>query len=197
MVSDVPCVAPQKYLPPEMVEKEEHGTSVDTWALGVLTYEFLVGNSPFEGKSLKKIMARIKTMDFHYPSFLSPLATDFLSCLLKKNPQERLSLREVPNHAWMKKHLPPRPKPKISDVSFQNATDSTIESVGTSKMSLQPVSIETHRVNLDDGTIDLCKAPDSKVSFVSSQKLEYDDSFVSLGRDSAPLMKSSGKSSCL
>jgi aurora kinase len=36
------------YLPPEMVEGREHNERVDYWALGVLTYEFLVGNPPFE-----------------------------------------------------------------------------------------------------------------------------------------------------
>lgn len=36
------------YLPPEMVEGKEHTAAVDLWALGVLTYEFVVGGPPFE-----------------------------------------------------------------------------------------------------------------------------------------------------
>lgn len=36
------------YLPPEMVEGEDHGEEVDLWALGVLTYEFVEGCPPFE-----------------------------------------------------------------------------------------------------------------------------------------------------
>jgi serine/threonine protein kinase len=39
------------YLPPEMVEHREHNERVDHWALGVLTYEFLVGSPPFEDRS--------------------------------------------------------------------------------------------------------------------------------------------------
>jgi hypothetical protein len=42
------------YLPPEMVEKREHNEKVDYWALGVLTYEFLVGNPPFEDRESVK-----------------------------------------------------------------------------------------------------------------------------------------------
>ena len=38
------------YLPPEMVQKKAHNEKVDYWALGVLTYEFLVGNPPFEDR---------------------------------------------------------------------------------------------------------------------------------------------------
>lgn len=36
------------YLPPEMVEGKDHSEKVDLWALGVLTYEFLIGVPPFE-----------------------------------------------------------------------------------------------------------------------------------------------------
>ena len=39
------------YLPPEMVEGREHSEKVDYWALGVLTYEFICGNPPFEDLS--------------------------------------------------------------------------------------------------------------------------------------------------
>jgi hypothetical protein len=39
------------YLPPEMVEGREHNEKVDYWALGVLTYEFIVGSPPFEEMS--------------------------------------------------------------------------------------------------------------------------------------------------
>lgn len=39
------------YLPPEMVEGKAHNEKVDYWALGVLTYEFLVGAPPFEDRS--------------------------------------------------------------------------------------------------------------------------------------------------
>lgn len=31
-----------------MVDGKEHTSKVDLWALGVLTYEFLVGSPPFE-----------------------------------------------------------------------------------------------------------------------------------------------------
>lgn len=42
------------YLPPEMVEGKMHTHHVDLWALGVLTYEFIVGNPPFEDQSSSK-----------------------------------------------------------------------------------------------------------------------------------------------
>jgi len=189
------CGTPE-YLPPEMVEKETHGTAVDTWALGVLTYEFLVGTSPFEAKSMKKIMTRIKSMDFTYPSCISPLARDFISQLLKKNPTDRLSLEQVPDHPFMLKYLQKKPKPKRSNSTASAVgSDTTVESVGT-KTSLGAAKIETHRVNLDEGTIDLLsQKQNEKMSLVSSQKLDYDDSFVELSQN--PLCQQSSKNSLL
>lgn len=46
------------YLPPEMVEGREHGSGVDVWGLGVLTYEFLYGNPPFEAAGHHEVRQR-------------------------------------------------------------------------------------------------------------------------------------------
>ena len=41
------------YLPPEMVSKcrKDYDSSIDIWALGILSYEFCVGRPPFESES--------------------------------------------------------------------------------------------------------------------------------------------------
>lgn len=84
------------YLPPEMVEGKEHNEKVDYWALGVLTYEFMVGNPPFEdrnsvnGQCLCPTHAsqahlgaatyrRIAKVDLRIPSHVSPEAGDLIS----------------------------------------------------------------------------------------------------------------------
>ena len=41
------------YLPPEMIEGKAHDKNVDLWSLGVLCYEFLVGEPPFEAEGNK------------------------------------------------------------------------------------------------------------------------------------------------
>ncbi|KIM78445.1 hypothetical protein PILCRDRAFT_824329 [Piloderma croceum F 1598] len=95
------------YLPPEMVEGREHSEKVDYWALGVLTYEFLIGNPPFEDRnSVNATYRRIARVDLKIPSHVSPEARDLISKLLKYDPEQRISLAEVARHPWIVKYRP-------------------------------------------------------------------------------------------
>jgi len=101
-----------EYLAPEMIEKKPHKHSVDTWSLGVLCYEFLVGRSPFESNDQKTIFKKIKKGLFKCPDFLSSLARSFITALLQKRPEDRLLLTDVPTHPFITKHCGP---PKSTD----------------------------------------------------------------------------------
>ncbi|GAA5957445.1 hypothetical protein JCM21900_003309 [Sporobolomyces salmonicolor] len=93
------------YLPPEMVENKEHTDKVDLWALGVLTYEFLVGAPPFEDMSgHQATYKKIVKLDYTVPDSVSPEAKDLIKRLLRHNPQDRLPLKEVAVHPWIKKY---------------------------------------------------------------------------------------------
>ncbi|KAJ8591128.1 kinase-like protein [Rhizopogon salebrosus TDB-379] len=95
------------YLPPEMVEGREHNEKVDYWALGVLTYEFLVGNPPFEDRnSVNATYRRIAKVDLKIPSLVSAEAKDLITQLLKYNPEERIPLTDVSRHPWIVKYRP-------------------------------------------------------------------------------------------
>ena len=52
------CGTPQ-YLAPEVITNQGHGLPVDWWATGVLTYELLVGASPFNASDVMKIYKQI------------------------------------------------------------------------------------------------------------------------------------------
>lgn len=94
------------YLPPEMVEGLPHDANVDIWSLGVLAYEFLVGNPPFEAQSHTDTYKRIAKVDLKFPSHVSASARDLISKLLVKNPKKRLTLDQVLQHPWITGNSP-------------------------------------------------------------------------------------------
>jgi aurora kinase, other len=89
------------YLPPEMVEGQAHDKTVDVWSLGVLCYEFLVGNPPFEAQGHSETYRRISKVDLKFPPFLSDGAKDLISRLLVKDPARRWTLPQVMQHPWI------------------------------------------------------------------------------------------------
>ena len=92
------------YLPPEMIENKDHDDTVDTWALGVLAYEFLVGTPPFEAEGHSETYRRIVKVDLRFPPHVSPEARDFITRLLKKDPRARMPLDRVKAHPWIARH---------------------------------------------------------------------------------------------
>jgi serum/glucocorticoid-regulated kinase 2 len=97
------CGTPE-YLAPEIILKLGYGRSVDWWTLGSIIYEMLVGIPPFYCANKQDLFDKIKMQNPKYPSYLSPLAVDLISSLLKKDYQKRLGFKggaaEVKAHAW-------------------------------------------------------------------------------------------------
>ncbi|KAK7207444.1 kinase-like domain-containing protein [Myxozyma melibiosi] len=103
------------YLPPEMVEAKDHDSRVDLWALGVLTYEFLVGNPPFEEPAHKATYKRISKVDLKIPPYVSVEAADLIRRLLQHQPERRFPLDQIPDHPWIVKNRPYWPTNNAAD----------------------------------------------------------------------------------
>ncbi|KAL3473640.1 kinase-like domain-containing protein [Aspergillus californicus] len=95
------------YLPPEMLKPGSqdnfYSEKVDLWSLGVLTYEFLVGEAPFEDTPVMT-QRRITRADMAVPSFVSAEARDLIKRLLVLDPEKRISLDDIQKHPWILKH---------------------------------------------------------------------------------------------
>lgn len=89
------------YLPPEMVEVKGYDEKVDLWSLGVLCYEFLVGEPPFDAPGKKATFKRISRVDLRFPDYVSAGARDLITKLLVKDPALRMSLHDVIKHPWV------------------------------------------------------------------------------------------------
>ncbi|XP_035723991.1 protein kinase C, brain isozyme-like isoform X4 [Vespa mandarinia] len=83
------CGTPD-YIAPEIILYQPYGKSVDWWAYGVLLYEMLVGQPPFDGEDEEELFAAITNHNVSYPKSLSKEAKEVCKAFLTKNPSRRL-----------------------------------------------------------------------------------------------------------
>ena len=67
------CGTPN-FIAPEIIREESYGFSADWWTLGVLTYEMLLGRTPFHAKDSPELYMKITREEPRYPAALSPCA---------------------------------------------------------------------------------------------------------------------------
>jgi len=132
------CGTPD-YIAPEIIAYQPYGPSVDWWALGVLVYEMLTGEPPFDGEDEDELFNSIMEQTVSYPRSLSKEAILLLKGFLTKNPLNRLGCNEqtgetdIRDHAffkfidWTKLHnleIQPPFKPKVTGPrDFSNFDD--------------------------------------------------------------------------
>ncbi|CAI4230235.1 unnamed protein product [Auanema sp. JU1783] len=79
-----------EYMAPEVINRRGHSIAADFWSLGVLMFEMLTGNLPFQGMDRKDTMNLILKAKLTMPTFLSPEAQSLLRALFKRNAVNRL-----------------------------------------------------------------------------------------------------------
>lgn len=80
---------------------EYSGKAVDVWAMGVTLYAFVVGNVPFHDPSVLILYNKIRNQPVVFPPHISADLQDLLSCMLKKNPDERITVPNIKIHPWV------------------------------------------------------------------------------------------------
>jgi len=90
-----------EYIPPEMVQGESHDKTTDLWAIGVLAYELICGYAPFTAEKVPTIYSRIVKVDLRFPSHVSADARHFITNLLRRRPEERMSMEKLLSHPWI------------------------------------------------------------------------------------------------
>lgn len=91
------------YVSPEILKSNTQysGRAADMWGLGVMLYTMLVGRYPFHGAEHSGLFAKIRRGQFSLPDHLSSRAKCLIRCLLKREPEERLTTEDVLVHPWL------------------------------------------------------------------------------------------------
>jgi len=95
------CGTPN-FISPEVATRFGHGLETDIWGLGCLLYTLLVGTPPFDTTGVRSTLTKVVMADYSLPDGLSPEVQDLIAAMLKKNPLERIKLRDILNHPWIK-----------------------------------------------------------------------------------------------
>uniref|UniRef100_A0A3Q4G5D3 Protein kinase C n=1 Tax=Neolamprologus brichardi TaxID=32507 RepID=A0A3Q4G5D3_NEOBR len=102
------CGTPD-YIAPEIVAYQPYNKAVDWWSYGVLLYEMLAGQPPFDGIDEEELFQSIMEQSVSYPKSLSREAVAICKGLLTKHPAKRLGegedaereIREHPFFRWI------------------------------------------------------------------------------------------------
>ena len=98
------------FVAPEVLKGKPYEKSVDLWSIGIIAYLLMCGFLPFDDEHSEREIARQTIQDpVPYPmdiwKNLSVEAKEFVASLLKKNPEDRIGIKEVLNSKWIRKYV--------------------------------------------------------------------------------------------
>ena len=96
-------VCPDKTSPRENKHRSDvaYTSKVDVWAIGVMTYELLVGAAPFDRSTRPATYDHILGGEPEFPATMSKAARSFVKAALCKSPAKRACVKELLDHPWL------------------------------------------------------------------------------------------------
>ncbi|XP_052228908.1 calcium/calmodulin-dependent protein kinase kinase 1-like isoform X3 [Dreissena polymorpha] len=96
------------FMAPEALKEEKEnfgGRALDVWAMGITLYCFLYGRCPFEDDMPLSLHKKILTDPVIFPEkpVISENLKDLILKMLNKDPEKRITLPSIKEHAWVTK----------------------------------------------------------------------------------------------
>jgi len=95
------------YMSPERIHHESYGLKSDVWSLGVIIYQCVLGRFPFGGPRVAfwdLTHTSQEEVHIEVPSNYSREVTDFISCCLQFNVENRHSVEQLITHSWVQRY---------------------------------------------------------------------------------------------
>lgn len=95
------------YSAPQLLKKRGYSYKVDIWALGIMCYELLMGQTPFHSYEMKDLIAKINEGKYLVQT-RDPLTVEcalFLTKCLQANEDNRVNMMELIEHPFVNMEL--------------------------------------------------------------------------------------------
>jgi serine/threonine protein kinase len=100
-ICDDEWVGSLQYAAPELLRKDPYGEKIDIWAFGITVYAAMMGRLPFRGERMRaEILAGLPMLVDYGLEDASPECEDVVMAMLKVNPEERPTARQLLMHPW-------------------------------------------------------------------------------------------------
>ena len=94
------------YLAPEIIKEQGHDEKVDIWCIGVLLFELITGNVPFQGNDIDTLKENILHLKIVWPKDINIDAKSVIKKILKSEPSARIPLEEILQQPFFTKYFP-------------------------------------------------------------------------------------------
>jgi serine/threonine protein kinase len=104
VITGMRCGSPP-YWAPEVISGRHLTPSVDIWSLGVILYVLVTRTFPFSAVETSRLTAQILFDEVTFPRDVSQECRCFISKMLEKGTDKRITLAGIAGDAWMNGHV--------------------------------------------------------------------------------------------
>ncbi len=129
------CGSPHYAAPEVLLGLGYYGPSADVWSLGVLFFAMITGSLPFTARAVPQLVQKIVSGVYKFAPNMSRNARSLVSSMLKVNPKDRLTVKEIMEHPWFTETPAWTPPNAPATSSSSSSSSSTSSSAGSSSGS--------------------------------------------------------------
>jgi serine/threonine protein kinase len=91
-----------EYMSPEMIKGVKYGKPADFWSVGILLYDMLYGQPPFQSSNRKKLQDMILKKKILLPSYWHKDTHSIVKALTDRDPKKRPKIDQIKKHPFFK-----------------------------------------------------------------------------------------------